>query len=124
MPFVSTLSLDQAHLAAQAEAASRIKSFHALRARPSFVAAKEGKTASRRTRADAAHRSPALLAKQGTAPKLASLKQGASSALLGCGARRALRLSQMKQKQGQCNRNSASKRKKQPQNPPAPGRLK
>ncbi|WP_175485652.1 hypothetical protein [Pseudoxanthomonas sp. GM95] len=59
-------------------------------ARVTFVAAKVTKTASRRTHADATHRCPALLAKQGTAPKLASLKQGASSALLCSGARRAL----------------------------------
>jgi len=58
---------------------------------------KEAKPLLAGTRADAAHRCPALLAKQGTAPKLASLKQGASSALLGCGARRALRLRQGKQ---------------------------
>ncbi|WP_340649124.1 hypothetical protein, partial [Pseudoxanthomonas winnipegensis] len=49
--------------------------------------------------AAAARRSPALLGSQGTSPKLASLKQGDSSALTSCDARLALRLRQVKQKQ-------------------------
>jgi hypothetical protein len=54
----------------------KIKSFRLQRV--TFVTAKVTKTTCARTRADAVklHRSPALLGRSGTAPKLASLKHG------------------------------------------------
>ncbi len=57
---------------------SQVQSARALQARPPFVLAKGGKTAFTGTCADVAvpHRSPALLGRRGTAPKLAALRQG------------------------------------------------
>jgi hypothetical protein len=57
-------------------AATNIKNFRLQRV--TFVSAKVTKTICARTRADAMklHRCPALLDRSGTAPKLASLRQG------------------------------------------------
>ncbi|WP_165494516.1 hypothetical protein [Pseudoxanthomonas winnipegensis] len=71
---------------------------------------KEAKPLLAGTRAAAARRSPALLGRRGTSPKLASLKQGDSSAPSSCDARLALRLRQVKQSNSKRNSNSNGNR--------------